>query len=372
MTTYAQGSTATLSVLWREYPPDGPLVDVNNIQITIQSLAGGSPVLGPTALGVTHPATGTYVYEWAISALQDPGSYLVLWTANDVATTGALEATEIITVASAGAPGLGAGVCEIWDPILTCELPTGSEAVSGTAMEIATQVLHAMSARQFGLCEMTIRPCRRDCWGGSWPFGSGYWYQWSGGDRWPYPALIGGLWYNLACGGCGDNCSCSIVHEVALPGPIYDITQVKVDGVPLTPGTDYRLDNSRLLVRLGGEAWPLCNDLNLADTEEGTWSVTFRTGRPVPTLGRTAAGVLGVEFAKMLLCDDDCALPLNVTQLSRQGVDITLLDPQEIFENRRTGLYLPDLFINTYNPNGRQMRARVYDIDAPYPRRTGT
>lgn len=263
-------------------------------------------------------------------------------------------------------------LCEPWTPTFTCELPTDSQSVSGTALEVASEVLYAMSGRQFGLCSITIRPCRTDCWGGIWPFRSNYWAEFTVGDRWPYPALIGGLWYNLACGSCGDNCSCSIVHEITLPGQIYDVTQVKVDGVILTPDTDYRVDNGRLLVRLDGEAWPMCNDLNKADTEDDTWSVTFRTGRPVPSLGQAAVGVLTEQFTKLLLCDDTCELPFNVTQLSRQGVDITFLDPQEIFQNRRTGLYLPDLFINTYNPHGRTQRARVYNIDAPFPRRVGT
>lgn len=262
-------------------------------------------------------------------------------------------------------------LCESWTPTFTCALPTGAETVSGTALEAASEVLYAMSGRQFGLCTITVRPCRRDCWGGSWPFAANWWAEY-GADRWPYPALIGGLWYNLACGGCAGGCSCTVVHEVVLPGVVHDVTQVKVDGVILTPDVDYRVDNYRLLVRLGGDDWPLCNDLNEADTEVGTWSVTFRIGRPVPSLGQAAVGVLTEQFTKMLLCDDSCELPFNVTQLSRQGVDITFLDPQEIFANRRTGLYLPDLFVNTYNPHGRTQRARVYDIDAPYPRRVST
>lgn len=140
----------------------------------------------------------------------------------------------------------------------------------------------------------------------------------------------------------------------------------------LTQGTDYRLDNNRLLVRLGGEQWPTCNDLNLADTEVGTWSVTFRGGEPLTTLGQAAVGVLATEFTKLLLCDDSCQLPKPVQSISRQGVNITFLDPNEMFADRRTGLYLPDLFISTYNPHGLVRRARAYDVDAPFPRRTNT
>lgn len=263
---------------------------------------------------------------------------------------------------------LPAGVCQTWDPMWTCALPTGAYAVSGTAVEMATEVLYALSGRRFGLCELTIRPCRRDCFGAEWPYGTA-WTQYGG--SYPTPALIRGQWYNITCGTCTSECSCTTVSEIALPGPVYDVTQVKVDGVILTPDVDYRLDNHRLLVRLG-DIWPMCNDLNLADTQPDTWSVTLRIGEPVPTLGQVAVGVLATEFAKMLLCDDSCALPKPVQSISRQGVNITFLDPNEVFADHRTGLYLPDMFISTYNPAGLRQRSRVYDIDAPYPRRTNT
>lgn len=370
MTTYLQGTTATLVSEWREYPPDGPLVDVNNVQVTITNLGTGVVAVGPTSVGVTHPATGLYVYNWAVPTTQASGTYVVLWTGSDVATSGAVEATELITVAAGTSADLGVGVCELWEPTFTCALPTGSEAVSGTALAMATQVLSAMTGFQYGLCQITIRPCKRACFDGLWPYGGG-WLEYGVGASYPLPALIQGRWYNLTCGDCSGECTCGVLSEITLPGSIYDIIEVKVDGLPLTQGTDYRLDNSRKLVRLG-DIWPTCNDLNLADTEVGTWSVTFRTGQPVPALGRVAVGVLTDEFAKMLVCDSTCRLPLNVTSMSRQGVDIELLDPREIFENRRTGLYLPDLFINTVNPAGLRSRSRAYDVDAPYPRRTGT
>lgn len=163
-------------------------------------------------------------------------------------------------------------------------------------------------------------------------------------------------------------CSCTSLSEVALPGPVYAISEVRVDGVILTPDVDYRLDNNRLLVRLGGE-WPRCNDLNLANTEVGTWSVTAVQGVPVPAMGRAALGELAIEFMKMLLCDDACMLPKPVQSLSRQGVNITFLDPNEVFASGRIGLYMSDLFIQTYNPHSRKQRAKVYDIDALSNRR---
>lgn len=260
---------------------------------------------------------------------------------------------------------LPAGLCEAWTPVWTCAIPTGSYAVTGVAVEAATEVLHALSGRQFGLCTQVIRPCRDSCYGDAWPALSAGWSQ----PGYPTPLLYAGRWFNVACGSCTAGCSCSEVSQVTLPGPVHAVTQVKVDGVVLAADTDYRLDDDRLLVRLGGEHWPLCNDLNLADTEAGTWSVTLQTGREVPTLGGIAVGVLALEFAKLLTCDTSCALPRQVQSISRQGVNIELVSMEQFFENGQTGLYWPDRFIQTYNPRGLAQPSRVYDIDSPDARR---
>lgn len=255
------------------------------------------------------------------------------------------------------------GVCEVWDPTWTCKLPTSAYSVSGVAAQAATEVLYSLSGRQFGLCTRIVRPCRIDCLENL--YGSPLWFdiRGGGGGTYPLPALIGGRWYNLICWNCGDGCSCKEISEARLPGPVYDVTTVKVDGVELTAGTDYRVDDWRKLVRLGGEVWPLCNDITLADTEVGTWSVTYRQGTPVPPLGQMAVAELATEFAKLLACDDSCALPKPVQSIARQGVQVTFLDPNEIFADGRTGLYLSDLFIQTYNPAKLRRRSRAYDVD---------
>lgn len=260
-----------------------------------------------------------------------------------------------------------AGPCrDTWEPIFECPLPIGSEIVSGAALQVATDILWGLSGRQFGLCTKLLRPCRRECFEDVWSAYAG-WRELSGGTSgswgWPFPALVGGEWLNLACGSCGGGCSCARVSEVTLPGLTYDVTQVRVDGVTLTPGVDYRLDSARLLVRLGGDDWPLCNDLNLDDTQVGTWSVTSRVGRPLSPLGQLALGVLTMELVKSMLCDASCALPQRVQSVSRQGVELTMLDPGQVFDNGLTGLRWPDLFIQTVNPHRITRRARAYDID---------
>jgi hypothetical protein len=357
MTAYARGTTATLSVEWREYAPNGPLAPVTDVEITITPLTGGAAVVGPTGAGILNPAVGIYVYNWAVPDALDLGNYVVLWTGSDTEVTG-LSASEIISITATADSASTSGPCESWPVIWPCVLETSAVAVSGTALAMATEVLWAMTGRRYGHCTYTTRPCKRNCYDSEW------WSlnPWSSYNAYPIPVLYAGRWFNITCGTCQGECSCATLSEVMLPGPVSNVSEVKVDGVPLVKNVDYRVDNWRILVRLGAE-WPMCNNLNLADTEVGTWSVTFTVGETVPMMGQVAVGVLAEQFIKALLCDDSCELPATVQSIARQGVNVTFLDPSAVFENGQTGLYLPDLFIRTVNPNRRQQRARVYDLD---------
>lgn len=258
--------------------------------------------------------------------------------------------------------------CSWGDPIWTCSMSAFSPAITGNAAAAAAEVLDALSGRQFGVCPMTIRPCRKECFGDVWPWGTTTWWEYG---TYPRPLWWNGTWYNITCGQCTTDCSCSVISEVLLPTPIDSITQVKVDGVVLTPNVDYRLDDYRKLVRLGNNIWPICNELKLADTEVGTWSVTLGLGVQLPTMGRIAYGELATQFAKLLACEKDCMLPKPVQQLTRQGVQMNFLDPNEIFANGRIGLYACDLFITTYNPSRLLSRPRVYNVDGDNYRITG-
>jgi len=263
--------------------------------------------------------------------------------------------------------------CEPWPFIWCCpELPNPNpdpliQAVLDDAVLGASQLLYSRTAQQFGLCEVTLRPCRRDC-DDMWRFGN--WFEWTPGRQWPFPALIDGAWFNLGCGSCTGGCSCKRISEALLPGPVHDITEVKVDGLVL-PASSYRVDNHRLLVRTDGGVWPRCQDLNLDDDQPGTWSATPVLGEEVPDLGQRAVGELACEWAKACL-GQECRLPSPIQQIVRQNVSVTFLDPNELFEGGRIGLYFPDLFISTYNPERLRQRPQAYDIDNPPWRRTNT
>jgi hypothetical protein len=259
------------------------------------------------------------------------------------------------------------GPCADWPVRWTCDVATLNPAVTGLAVASATETLWALSGRRFGLCEVTLRPCRRDCYDGR--FYDDFGPPWTGARSYPQPALIGGQWFNLTCGSCSD-CACGTVSEALLPAPVHSIVEVKVDGTPLVTGA-YRVDNNRLLVRTDGDRWPRCNDLTRADSEPGTWSVTARFGEVPPEGAALAMGELACEIAKAA-DGQDCRLPAGVQQLVRQGVTISYPDVGELFAKGRTGLYLVDMFVATWNPSGLRSRSRVYRVDQPTVRRAGT
>lgn len=261
------------------------------------------------------------------------------------------------------------GPCEPWPVLWTCDVSCTSPVATGRAVQFATEVLWALTGRQFGLCAVTLRPCRSTCYDG-W---DGWWGDrpfWSTGLTYPTPALIGGAWFNLVCGLCGDSCSCSQLSQVDLPAPVYDVVEVKVDGTVMPTGS-YRLDNDRTLVRIDGGEWPRCNDLRLSDSSVGTWSVTARFGQAVPEGGAWAVGELACQFVNAI-SGADCRLPKQVTQLVRQGVTIQMDSITELLKDGVTGLYFVDFFIKTWNPGRLRRRSRTYHVDGPRARRVGT
>lgn len=253
-----------------------------------------------------------------------------------------------------------------WEPISCCVIPTGAAAVTGTLLGAAVESLWQASGQRYGLCTYTVRPCREDCWGGGgWPFLDSWW-QWSAGGMWPRPLLYAGNWYNITCGGCPGDCSCTVLSKVKLPAPVYEITEIKIDGVVMASGS-YTVLDWQTVIRTDGGMWPRCQDLSKPDTEPDTWSITFTQGEELPELGKLALGQLLCEYGNAF-CGNACALPKNLASLARQGVTIQLNADDDWIKR----LTFVNEFLKYANPEGLPGPPAVYSPDINYPTRWGT
>lgn len=230
------------------------------------------------------------------------------------------------------------------------------------ALSIASEALFLKSGSIYsGTCEDTIRPVRRS---GFAQIPEGYPFY-----RPPMAELVAGQWYNF---GGDPTLLCDGDRKVIDLGQ-YPVTHasVKIDGAPLDPAA-YRIDLWHLLRRVDGQLWPGPNNLDLADTEPGTWSVKIRYGQPPSQFAQTACAQLAAQLTKHAMPDQKCDLPLRATQVSQRGVTFSLADVMDILDRGKTGLYLVDLFLDTVNPNGLNRPARVLSPDIRGPMRLGS
>lgn len=242
-----------------------------------------------------------------------------------------------------------------------------SDELRERSLMLATSALVNLTNGRVGACPVTIRPCpdvTTRC-----------------GCDWLKPYNYGGRWYN----GCGCRAECAPTYEVEIPGPVGFIEEIKVDGVPLdlnppqglgdlpfgdgpfgggsvSGNGQWRLDNGHLLVWQGPGPSPIppWQNLDLPDTEPGTWSITYSNSYPVGRDGRLAVALLAMEFAKACLPKAKCSLPRGVTSVTRQGVSFTI--EAGLFPNGLTGIDVVDQFILKWTPIGSPvMSAKVFD-----------
>jgi hypothetical protein len=233
--------------------------------------------------------------------------------------------------------------------------------IQSAARDYAATILWATTGRQFGLCEITVRPCgMKRCGDGSGEF---WGFSWAGGTWAPY--IFNGQWFNCYCSGA---CCCEPRCQVRLMGPVFSIIEVLIGGIAVDP-TTYRVDDDHWLVRTAGECWPRCADM---DTDDGdnVFEVTYQRGSTVPNALLRAAAMLACEWAKACLGDDSCRLSNRVTSIARQGITIDMVDPQSLLESGYTGLWEVDTVIRSFNPHRTVERLRVYAPELNPPRMT--
>lgn len=243
------------------------------------------------------------------------------------------------------------------------------------AAQIASEILWALTGRRFGCCSIKVRPCKPETCDpinlNDIVYDSRLASRGSGnlGVLSYFPTLVDGQVFNIACGcpmGC---CKCRPGCSFRLPGPVCDITEVKVDGSVLAP-MDYKIYDNATLVFLN-DTCPPCQNYDLDDAEVGTWSVTYTLGVPVPASLNYAAGLLACELAKSMIGDKSCALPDRVQAVARQGVDIAFFDPIAFANEGLTGLPVVDTIIRALNPNRLKSASTVWSPDLPAVRREG-
>lgn len=249
-----------------------------------------------------------------------------------------------------------ADVCEPWATVADVGSPCDDYAFDLTLLEdsllIASTALFELTGRRWpGTCETTIRPC---------------------GYRRPD-----------SCGCLSSRtCGCRRLSELRLPGVVAAVSEVKVNGDVLTAGTDYRLDDHRWLVRLPDpdtdehRGWPCCQRIDLADTEDDTWSVTYSYGMDPPAGGVRAAAQLGCQLALAFQPEtvNACRLPKNTVNVARQGITVALRDPSALFAEGSTGLNDVDLWVHSVRLGAKRRRASMWvpGMDRQGVRRVGT
>lgn len=159
------------------------------------------------------------------------------------------------------------------------------------------------------------------------------------------PAVIRGQMYNLPRNSAG-TLKLHLRHR-----PIREIVSITEMGTTLAPDS-YEIRNRSFVVKKNKLPW-------LSDTINEI-EVTYVYGALPPLAGKMAALKLAKELTLSWSEDDNCALPVRLSSVARQGVQITVLDPQEFLDKGRTGLYEVDLFLRVYNPDGAKKKSKLY------------
>jgi hypothetical protein len=314
----------------------------------------GNNVLARTTAGIIQIDTvdGYGVYRYIGTYPDTLGTYLITWDDTEVTASEEIIVGDAYTTPS-DVPTLGP--CDDWvdslDIAECCglDLSSDTEDALEAAAEAASAVLYALSGRQYaGRCgPVTVRPCGE-------------------GSSCYVPGRSDHI----------QSCGCAPLSEVLLPGyPVLEIAQVKIDGEIQAP-SGYRLDGRRKLTRMADtdgdrQRWPHCQRLDLPDTEEDTFSVTYYYGIAPPALGVAAAAQLACELYRSCT-GGECALPSGTTKVTRQGITIERETLATFIAGATTGLVSVDSFLVAYGMEGAKRRPAIWSPDGPkYAKKLG-
>lgn len=205
-----------------------------------------------------------------------------------------------------------------------CTIPADTDVdLLESASELAGNILRTLSGNRVGTCTDTLRPLSE-------------------------------------CGACRGYCSCGSGDRIRLlssVGPVTDVTQVWVDGSPVDGDTWRFYPSSQLLYRIPPDVWPN-KDVKWADCgDTDTMCVDAVVGVEPDLWAQNVHAELTCELLKSCT-DQPCRIPKNATQVSGQGVTITLT-PDQINQ------FIPSVsaWVAAINPNKATQPTRVYSPD---------
>jgi hypothetical protein len=280
----------------------------------------------------------------------------------------------VVTVVNSGTCSPWALPADIGEP---CNGAGFDAALLLDCLQAASDILFDLSGRQYaGACSDTVRPCARSVsvdggrplTGGYGP-GSGGWSPGGGGSTWGFCSCQTSV-----------RSGCNSLPEITLGVyPVTAVTQVKVDGA-VVDSSLYRVDDNRWLVGLTNpvtgvqQTFPCCQRMDLPTTEKDTFEVAVDYGTAPPVLGKLACAELACQLSMAFKPSQggDCQLPQHITQLTRLGETMTVLDPLS-FKDGLLALPFCGGFLKSVNPYGIARRATVLSPDiGRRVRRAGT
>lgn len=343
----------------------------------------GAVVVGPQTTDITEIVVNgspTAIYSAVLTAPATEGQYAIVWSEDGSfdPNTGAVEDLFVAASILGLSPlppltGFTSGMgppCSAWTSraavAACCEGFADSDTdLQDAAIRSATEILFEVSNRLYaGDCgPVTVRPCNQGC--GCWNTWSyvGMDYSWDPlRSRWACDTHV---------------CGCAPTSEVVLAGvPIREIVEVLIDGVALD-ADEYALIEPNRLVRMRDittpnrrAVWPGCQIMDLPETEEGTFAITYTHGQDPPQAGRSAAAALACEIWRA--CPGgvgECSLPDNVTRVVREGITIeTTPIVAAALKSGTTGVAAIDAFVGLFSGES-GMRSSVWSPDLDYPQR---
>lgn len=143
----------------------------------------------------------------------------------------------------------------------------------------------------------------------------------------------------MPCACLKAECCCAFGDRIDLGEywPVTSISEVRIDGAVFT---GWSLFEHRWLTRTDGGRWPRCGGMI-----EPLIEADLVFGREPNAAARAAARTLLCELAKACWSPSKCRLPQRMSSMTREGVTYAFLDPMEMLNNGRTGLYEVDLWL---------------------------